>query len=196
MTNGGPPWDQVRAAQHGDRDAFGRLYTHYRAEVYRYALYRTRDVWWAEDVTSETFLRALRRIDTLTYEGSGVGAWLITITRNILADHFKSARHQRELSVWDTSDRPDTASVPELIALQRETTHELGAAINRLGSSQQRECVHHRFESGRSIRDTATLMGRSEGAVKALTHRAVVALRAMLTPKEAEPNDQPGSEDP
>lgn len=196
MANETPEWDLVWAAQHGDRDAFGALYTRYRPEVYRYALYRTREPWWAEDVTSETFLRALRRLDTLTHQGADVGAWLFTITRNILADHFKSARHQRDQTVWDVEDHPDAMGDPEWIVAQREATRVITDAVNRLGLSQ-RTCVFLRFERGYTVADTALAMGRTPSAIKALTHRAVVALRVALIPKEAEPNnDQSRHEDP
>ena len=80
-------WALVRRAQDGDAEAFGQLYDHYVTLVHRYAYHRVGDRATAEDITSETFLRALRRIDSLSFQGRDVGAWLVTIARNIIFDH-------------------------------------------------------------------------------------------------------------
>lgn len=86
----------VDAAVAGDRDAFGIVWAAYQLEVFRYVYYRVaaRDL--AEDLTSETCLRALRRIETFSWTGRDFGAWLVTIARNLISDHFKSHRHKRE----------------------------------------------------------------------------------------------------
>src|ERR1700712_92083 len=87
-------WALVHRAQQGDAEAFGQLYDHYVTLVHRYAYHRVGDRATAEDITSETFLRALRRIDSLTFQGRDVGAWLVTIARNIIFDHVKSSRYR------------------------------------------------------------------------------------------------------
>src|SRR4029079_9318640 len=84
--------DLVERAQAGETEAFGRLYDHYSDTVYRYIYYRVGGKATAEDLTSETFLRALLRIGTFTWQGRDFGAWLVTIARNLVADHFKSSR--------------------------------------------------------------------------------------------------------
>ena len=88
----------VDRAQQGDWAAFGRLYDHYSDTVYRYIYYRVGSKATAKDLTSETFLRALRRIGTFTWQGRDFAAWLVTIARNIVADHFKSARFRLEVT--------------------------------------------------------------------------------------------------
>ena len=80
----------VRQAQEGSADAFGELYRIYCDTVFRYIYYRVSTRALAEDLTSETFVRALRRITTFSWQGRDFGAWLVTIARNLVADHFKS----------------------------------------------------------------------------------------------------------
>src|SRR5919199_92495 len=97
-------WDLVAAAQAGDREAFGRLYARYAHGVARYVGHRVPDPYLAQDFTGETFARALRRIDSVSDQGRDVGAWLTTIARNLLADHWKSHRTQRETTVAEVAD--------------------------------------------------------------------------------------------
>ena len=82
--------DLVARSQAGEPEAFGLLYDRYVDLVYRYIYYRVGSPTLAEDLVSETFLRALRRIDSFTWQGRDFAAWLVTIARNLIADHFKS----------------------------------------------------------------------------------------------------------
>src|SRR5204863_6999899 len=94
----------VARAQAGDAEAFGELYDRYVDLVYRYVYYRVGGQALAEDLTSEAFLRALRRITTFTWQGRDIGAWFITIARNLVAGHFKSGKYRLE---GTTADMPD-----------------------------------------------------------------------------------------
>ena len=106
-----------RLAQDGDGEAFGQLYDRYVDTVYRFIYYRVNDRALAEDFTSETFLRALRRISTISYQGRDIGAWFVTIARNIVLDHMKSARHRLEITTADTIEGNDRAPSPEAAVL-------------------------------------------------------------------------------
>ncbi|GAA1206230.1 sigma-70 family RNA polymerase sigma factor [Prauserella alba] len=181
-------WDLVHAAQGGDRAAFGRLYDRYVDGVYRYVLLRVGDRHLAEDVTSETFLRALRRITSISYQGRDVGAWFTTIARNLVLDHVKSSRFRLEVVTDEVAD-PTTpgaavagaagAPGPEQQVISRDTGDELVRCISDLGDDQ-RECVILRFIQGYSVAETAQIMDRGEGAVKALQHRAIRRLAKLL----------------
>jgi RNA polymerase sigma-70 factor (ECF subfamily) len=175
-------WELVHAAQQGDTSAFGRLYDRYVDVVYRYVLFRLGDRDLAEDVTSETFLRALRRITSVSYQGRDVGAWFVTIARNILLDHVKSSRFRLEV-VTDEVTEPGSGTVfqigPEQEAITRATRAELLRCVAELGDDQ-RECIVLRFLQGLSVAETAEVMKRNEGAVKALQHRAVRRLAQLL----------------
>ncbi|MGY1794839.1 sigma-70 family RNA polymerase sigma factor [Geodermatophilus sp. SYSU D00525] len=172
-------WELVRQAQAGDAEAFGRLYDHYVTLVYRYVLHRVGDRAQAEDFTSETFVRALRRIDSLSFQGRDVGAWLVTIARNIIRDHVKSSRFRLEVTTADMRDADQATDGPEDAVVSRLTNEQLLACIRQLGSEQQ-ECISLRFLQGLSVSETAAVMGKKDGAVKALQHRAVRRLASLL----------------
>jgi RNA polymerase sigma-70 factor (TIGR02952 family) len=176
---GGEAWTLVRAAQGGDAEAFGRLYDRYVDLVFRYAYHRLGDRTVAEDVTSETFLRALRRIGSLTYQGRDVGAWFVTIARNLVLDHVKSGRHRLEITTGDLRDADQAADSPEATVLERLTNAALLRCVRQLGAEQQ-ECIVLRFLHGLSVAETAAIMDKNEGAIKALQHRAVRRLAALL----------------
>jgi len=172
-------WALVRAVQDGDGEAFGKLYDRYVDQVFRFIYYRVNDRGLAEDFTSETFLRALRRITTISYQGRDIGAWFITIARNIVFDHTKSARFRLELTTAETVETGDLAASPEAAVLAHLTNTRLLAAVNELGE-EQKECIVLRFLHGLSVAETAAVMGKNDGAIKALQHRAVKRLAGML----------------
>ncbi|TYP89624.1 sigma-70 family RNA polymerase sigma factor [Blastococcus xanthinilyticus] len=172
-------WQLVRRAQAGDAEAFGHLYDHYVTLVHRYVYHRVGDRATAEDVTSETFVRALRRIDSLSFQGRDVGAWLVTIARNIVRDQVKSSRFRLEISTADMRDADRATDGPEDAVLQHLTNEQLLACVRQLGSEQQ-ECIVLRFLQGLSVAETAEIMGKKEGAIKALQHRAIRRLAGLL----------------
>lgn len=180
-TDGGGPagWDLVRATQAGDQQAFGQLYDRYHDMVFRYVLFRIGDRQLAEDLTAETFLRALRRISSVSYQGRDIGAWFVTIARNLVLDHVKSSRYRLEQTTAEIQDLSPATSGPEQQVLDGATHEELLRCVAKL-NSDQKECIALRFLQGLSVAETARLMGRNEGAVKALQHRAVRRLAQLL----------------
>lgn len=172
-------WELVAAAQQGDQAAFGRLYDRYVDVVFRFILFRVSDRPLAEDLTSETFLRALRRISSVSYQGRDVGAWFVTIARNLVLDHVKSSRYRLEMTTADILDSSADDRGPEHEVVEEATAAELMRCVAQLGHDQQ-ECIMLRFMQGLSVSETAAVMGRNEGAVKALQHRAVRRLAQLL----------------
>jgi RNA polymerase sigma-70 factor, ECF subfamily len=176
----------VTLAQQGDAEAFGMVYDRYVDQIYRYLYYRVGSHAVAEDLTSETFLRALRRIDSFTYTGKDIGAWFTTIARNLVTDHVKSSRFKLEVSTADMLDAdrsgPDDDGV-ETQVIEKLRDAALLDAVRRLKPEQQ-ECIVLRFLQGLSVAETSEVMSRSEGAVKQLQLRAVRAL-AKLLPEQA-----------
>jgi RNA polymerase sigma-70 factor (ECF subfamily) len=172
-------WGLVHRAQEGDAEAFGELYDHYVTMVHRYVYHRVGDRATAEDVTSETFVRALRRIDSLSFQGRDVGAWLVTIARNIIRDHVKSSRYRLEVTTADMRDADRATDGPEDAVIAHLTNQQLLACVQQLGSEQQ-ECIVLRFLHGMSVSETAEIMGKKDGAIKALQHRAVRRLAGMI----------------
>jgi RNA polymerase sigma-70 factor (ECF subfamily) len=173
-------WRLVRQAQDGDGEAFGQLYDRYVDTVFRFIYFRVNDRALAEDFTSETFLRALRRISTISYQGRDIGAWFVTIARNIVLDHMKSARHRLEVTTADTVEGTDREPSTEDAVLGALASEHLMAAVRQLGD-EQRECVMLRFIQGFSVSETAQVMGKNDGAIKALQHRAVRKLAELVS---------------
>ena len=166
-------------AQQGDGEAFGQIYDAYVGQVYRYLYYRVGSQPLAEDLTSETFLRALRRIDSFTWQGRDICAWFITIARNLVTDHYKSSRFRLEVSTADMLDADRADDGIEQEVLNNLDNQALLAAVRQLKPEQQ-ECVALRFLQGLSVAETAAVMGRSDGAIKQLQLRAVRALAKLL----------------
>jgi RNA polymerase sigma-70 factor (ECF subfamily) len=172
----------VQRAQAGDTDAFGELYDRYVDLVYRYIYYRVRSAQVAEDLTSETFLRALRRLSSFTWQGRDVGAWFVTIARNLIADHYKSSRYRFELVSDDlttVSEATMSQEGPEGAVLEAMQNTVLLEAVKQLNPEQQ-ECIVLRFLQGFSVAETAQVMGKNDGAIKALQYRAVRSLGRLL----------------
>lgn len=172
-------WRLVVLAQGGDGAAFGQLYDRYVDVVYRFIFFRIHDRGLAEDFTSETFLRALRRIGTISYQGRDIGAWFVTIARNIVLDHVKSARHRLEITTADALEDSERAPSTEDAVLESLSSEALLVAVAELGD-EQRECVLLRFMQGLSVSETAAVMGKNDGAIKALQHRAVLKLAELI----------------
>jgi RNA polymerase sigma-70 factor, ECF subfamily len=175
--------DLVARAQDGDPNAFGEIYDRYSETVYRYIYFRVSNAQLAEDLASETFLRALRRISSFSWQGRAFGAWLVTIARNLVVDHFKSGRYRLEIVKPDVlgTDSPETdpTTSPETAALEKLTNATLLTAVKKLNPDQQ-ECIVLRFLQGFTVAETARTMGKNEGAVKALQYRAVRTLARLL----------------
>jgi RNA polymerase sigma-70 factor (ECF subfamily) len=173
----------VDRAQAGDVGAFGELYDEYSLTVYRYIYARVSSSALAEDLTSETFVRALRALDSFRWQGRDFGAWLVTIARNLVADHFKSGRYRLEVTTGDVldADREDRGpeGSPESAVVDHITNVALLTAVKQLNPEQQ-ECIVLRFLQGFSVAETAQAMGKNEGAIKALQYRAVRALARLL----------------
>lgn len=176
-------WAIVQRAQAGDVGAFAEIYDRYADVVFRFVYFRIGNRPLAEDLTQDTFLRAIKRLHTYTYQGKDLGAWLVTIARNLVADHFKSGRFRLEVTTGDVyvfdgeelglEGSPATAVVDHIMNVQ------LLEAVKKLGWEQQ-ECIVLRFLHGYNVAETAEAMGKQVGAVKALQYRAVRALARLL----------------
>lgn len=169
----------VELARGGDSEAFGLLYDHYHSSVYRFLYYRVGSVALAEDLTSETFFRALRSMSSFRWQGKDFGAWLMTIARNLTTDHYKSSKTRMETATEDMSPHDSATDGPEVAVLSTLTNEALLGALKKLPPEQQ-ECLIMRFLQGLSIAETAQVLGRSDGAIKQLQLRAVRNLAKLM----------------
>lgn len=168
------------AAAQNDPSAFAPLYERYVDRIYRYAYRRLGNHAEAEDVTSQAFQQALAALPNYEWRGVPFGAWLYRITGNIIVRRGRSANREivvEDVTAWmpeGTNEEHDPAS----IVAQRQDD-DLMQAVRQLPQDQQRAIVL-RFSHGMKSREIGEAMGRSEGAVKQLLHRAIVTLRATL----------------
>lgn len=173
----------VRWAREGSAPAFAHLYDTFFDQVYTYVYHRTGHRQTAEDLVSDVFVRALRGISAFRWRGVGFGAWLVTIARNLVNDHYKSARFRLEASVHEVFDRPAShEGGPEHAAVTGDLRTHVHAALADL-TDEQGEVLHLRFLQQFDVAETAAVMGKSGDAVKALQYRALRAL-AKRVPEE------------
>jgi RNA polymerase sigma-70 factor (ECF subfamily) len=178
-------WALVARAQAGDRDAFGQLYERYFDTVYRFVCRRVRSHrQLAEDLTADTFVRALQGIGRVRRTAADPGAWLVAVARNIVADHYKSAAVRRRASDSECVDVPDVTSrepgpaeLAELAALRQC----LGVAVAALVPGQRRT-IEDRFYRGLSVEESAAAARLTVGAVKASQARACRNLADRISP--------------
>ncbi len=165
-----------------DRAAFGLLYDRYVDAIYRYAYRRTRNHADAEDVTAETFQRALEGIDRFQWRDCPVGHWLAGIAANVLRERARRVQTARLPDTRDdlpTADPPDP-DPPALEALvAREAANTLWQAVETLPLEARRALVL-RYARELSYAEMAARMGRSEAACKQLVYRALRELRSRL----------------
>jgi RNA polymerase sigma-70 factor, ECF subfamily len=168
----------VDRARTGDAQAFAELYDRYVDQIFAYVYRRVGHRQLAEDLVGDVFLRAFRRLSTFEWQGVDLGAWITTIARNRVHDHFKSARFRLERTTDEVREPAPTSQStedPERIAVARDLARALGAALEDL-KGEHREVIELRFIHDLSVAETAAIMERSVGATKALQYRALKAL--------------------
>jgi RNA polymerase sigma-70 factor (ECF subfamily) len=173
-------WTLVRAAQGGDSDAFAALYTQHVDSVYRYLRVQLRDAALAEDLTSETFLRALRGLGRVHRRDARFSAWLFAIATNLVRDHHRwVTRHPADDRT--PPEVADSAAGPEDVALAAADPARaaLGRCVAEL-STDQRTFVYLRFVAGLSVGDTAASMQRTCQSVRALQYRSIRRLAELM----------------
>lgn len=173
----GPVPDVIERARGGDRAAFAELYDTYVDSVYRYVLYRVREPSDAEDLTSDVFTRAFANIHRYRWQGKSFLAWLYTIARNAVTDRRRRERPTVDLdSAYGVAEEGPTAHER---AVHGEEVLALKGAVKHLTSEQQ-QVLSLRFEANLSSRQVAKLLGKNEGAIRALQFRALGRLRKIL----------------
>jgi len=172
-----PDLVDARAAQ-VDHSAFGTLYRRYLDRVYGYCFYLLGDHHDAEDATERTFLAALAAIDRYRDQGSTFRAWLFRIAHNQLANALRARSRQRTAPL-DAVVEPMTPGDPAAELVQAEEARTVRRAVALL-AEDRRQVIVLRFVDGLSAREIGAVIGRSEGAVRVLQHRALRDLAALL----------------
>ena len=179
-----PDRSDVLAAQ-ADRAAFGTLYRRYLDRVYGYAFYLLGDHHDAEDVTERTFLAALSAIASFRDEGASFRSWLFRIAHNQVANALRS-RARRATASLDAIEHPSADIDPASAVGTADEARELRRALGGL-SADRRQVLVLRFADGLSAREIGIVLGRSEGAVRVLQHRALRELATSLGDRGSRP---------
>lgn len=167
----------IQRACRGDRRAFGELYERHLHGVYRYIYYRLGNIHEAEDLTETVFLKAWEALPRYQATQAPFAAWLFRIAHNALVDYYRAQRPTSELSELHPASGDGTD--PENEAAEQEQRSLLMRALRQLDRAHQ-EILTLRFLNGLSHAEAADILGRSEGAVRVLQHRALAALRKLL----------------
>ncbi len=167
----------IQKATSGDSSAFGKLYDMYVDRVYRHVYYRVGNVADAEDLTQQVFIKAWQAIGRYRKAASPFIAWLITISHNLVVDFYRTRKDKTYLDAEVVAD--DLASSPERIAETRFDQQHLRRAIQQLHGEQQ-QVVLLRFIEGFGYEEIASLMGKREGTIRVIQHRALAKLRHIL----------------
>lgn len=169
--------DVIERARGGDRSAFAELYDAHCDAVYRYILYRVREPSDAEDLTSEVFTRAFANIHRYRWQGKSFLAWLYTIARNAVTDRRRRQRPTVDLD--DAYGLAEDGPTAHDRAVRGEQVDALRGAVKHLTSEQQ-EVLVLRFIENMTSRQVAKVLGKNEGAIRALQFRALGRLRKLL----------------
>ena len=168
----------VHRAQQGDREAFAQLYENHFDKIYRYVALRIGNKTEAEDMTQQVFLNALRSISSFKWKGVPISAWLFRIAHNLVVDYLRKGKKRATILLDESLVSSD--SNLQMAAEYKLDVEQLISATKRL-TAAQREVISLRFAGELSVAQVAKVMGKSQGAVKALQHSAIVALRKALS---------------
>ena len=169
----------VQSAKQNDPNAFAELYELYFDKIYRYIVVKIGDREEAEDLTQQVFLKAHKSISSFKFKGVPFSAWLYRIAHNQIVDHLR--KHTRrpdtlpdDIQVSDSMDK-----TPEQLIEKRMDIQQVLEAAKGL-TEAQREVISLRFAGELPTARVAEIMGKSQGAIKALQHSAIISLRRML----------------
>ena len=167
----------VRRAKQYDQEAFTELYDKYFEKIYRYIAVKVGDRMDAEDITQQVFLKAIKSISSFKWKGFPFSSWLFRIAHNQVVDYLRKKKKQSTFALDDNvlASKDD----PEAMLEQKLNLEQLATATKKLTSAQQ-EVISLRFAGELPIAQVAKVMGKSEGAVKALQHSAIVSLRKAM----------------
>ena len=168
----------VELAQQGDREALEALYLLHFDRIYSYLHMSVGNRHDAEDLTTQTFLKMLESIGRFRWRSAPFSAWLFRIAHNLAMDHFRATRRwQPEEEVPEPEDRQEASAEDEaMAAISQASMLEL---IDGL-SPDQRDVLTLKFVFSFSNGEAGTILGKSEGAVKSLQHRALASLQKQL----------------
>jgi RNA polymerase sigma-70 factor (ECF subfamily) len=166
----------VDLAKGGDKDGFGELYERYLEKIYNYVFYRTGNHHDAEDLTARVFFRAMAHIETYSERGVPFQAWLYRIAHNLVANWHRDSGRRKIIPLDEFIASSVRSDAPDRYTEEKQEREALLAAVRRLPEERQ-QLLLLKFIDGLSNAEIGAIMERTEGAVKSLYHRTLIALR-------------------
>jgi RNA polymerase sigma-70 factor (ECF subfamily) len=170
----------IQLAQQGDAEAYGVLYDRHYDAVYRYCYYRVSDLTLAQDLTSDVFVRMVAKLDTYRIRGRPLLAWLYTIARNLITDLHRQNGQASHVPLEEATTLGQDGRRDMARAVDRRLQADCLAAALRHLTEEQRQVILLRFIEDYRNGQVARILDKSEGAIKALQHRALRSLRRAL----------------
>jgi RNA polymerase sigma-70 factor, ECF subfamily len=172
----------VERAQEGDREALEELYLLHFDRIYSYLHMSVGNRHDAEDLTTQTFLKMLESIKRFRWQAAPFSAWLFRIAHNLAMDHFRATRRwQPEEEVPEpVGETEPSAEVAALQSIGRQSMLDLIEGL----SQEQRQVLTLKFVFSLPNAEVATVLGKTEGAIKSLQHRALVSLQKQMDAKQ------------
>lgn len=171
----------VSLAKDGDADAFGLLYDGYIERIYRYIYFRVTDEVTAEDLTSQVFSKAWENLDRYKPSGAPFIAWLYTIARNAVIDHFRTRKETVALD--EVASLSSGGPSPDDVVELHFETEALREALQSLTDEQQ-QVVVLKFIAGMTTDEIAKQLGKRPSAIRALQMRGLQALARQMEKRE------------
>lgn len=171
-----PDNELLEHAAQGDQEAFGALYQRYVNRIYSYVYYRTGNQHDAEDLTARVFFRAMRHIPNYQNRGIPFSAWLYRIAHNLVANWHRDNSRRKVFPLEQSLHIFREKELPERVLMQVEAEDTLLMAIRKLPADRQQLLIL-KYVDHLSNAEIGRIMGRTEGAIKSLYHRTLMALR-------------------
>jgi RNA polymerase sigma-70 factor, ECF subfamily len=171
----------VFQAQKCDQEAFAQLYEQNFDKIYRYIALKVGNKTEAEDMTQQVFIKALQSISSYKWKDVPFSAWLFRIAHNQVIDYYRKQTRQATTPLYEFMAVSDCS--PEKSVEIKSDIERLLLASKKLTPAQQ-EVISLRFAGELPIIEVARIMGKTQGAVKALQHSAIIALRKLMLVEE------------
>lgn len=167
----------IEQAKQGDSAAFRELYEQNYSRIFSYIYRRVSNQHLAEDLAGDVFVRLVTKIDTYEHRGQPLLAWLYTVAGNLVRDHHRKNSRVQWMPLNEREEGSDPR--PDSVADLMLTSDVLAQAVNEL-TEEQAQVILLKFAEGMSNAEVAKIMGKREGSIKSLQHRALRSLRRLL----------------
>ncbi len=169
----------LQKAQNGDQEAFGAIYDHFADKIYRFIYFRVSNKEVAEDILSDTFVKAWQKINQIN-SAAALSAWIYQIAKNNIIDYY---RLKKDLVSLDEVEEILEVEISPIDTMEVNLQQKKILKVLDQLSEDQRQVIAYRFFEDLSIEEIAYVMSKTQGAVRVLQHRAIARLKEILGKK-------------